>query len=76
MIGGASTVEGWNSASCGKCYSLTFEGRSINILAVDHAAEGFNIAQAAMNQLTGGRAVEVGRVDAVWAEVPASGCGL
>ena len=55
---------------------MTFEGRSINILAVDHAAEGFNIAQAALDQLTGGRAVEVGRVDAAWAEVAANACGL
>lgn len=76
LIGGASTVEAWNSASCGKCYSLTFEGRSINVIAIDHADVGFNVAQGALDQLTGGRAVEVGHVDAAWAEVPASNCGL
>jgi len=75
-IGGASTIEGWTSASCGKCYSLTWNGRSINLLAVDHAAEGFNIAKAALDTLTGGRAVELGRIDAQWAEVASSACGL
>ena len=64
LIGGASTIEGWNSASCGKCYSLSYNGRSINVLAIDHAAEGFNIAQAAMDTLTGGQAVALGRIDA------------
>ena len=75
-IGGASTIEGWNSASCGKCYSLTWGGRSINILAIDHVAEGFNIAQPAMDELTNGQAVHLGRIDAAWAEVAGSACGL
>lgn len=75
-IGGASTIAGWNSASCGTCYSLTYNGNTINVLAMDHANEGFNIAQAAMDQLTGGHAVEFGRIDAQWAQVDKSACGL
>lgn len=75
-IGGASTITGWNSASCGKCYSLTYNGKTINVLAIDHAVEGFNIAQAALDELTGGQAVQLGRIDAIWAEVAASACGL
>jgi len=43
-IGGASVIAGWNSASCGTCWSLTYNGNTINVLAMDHAAEGFNIA--------------------------------
>ncbi|RDW64264.1 hypothetical protein BP5796_10766 [Coleophoma crateriformis] len=75
-IGGASTIAGWNDANCGKCYSLTYNGNTINVLAVDHAAAGFNIAQAALDALTGGQAVALGRIDATWAEVASSACGL
>ena len=46
------------------------------MLAIDHAEEGFNIAQAAMDTLTGGQAVQLGRVDADWVEVDKSVCGL
>lgn len=74
-IGGASTIAGWNSANCGACYSLTFEGKTINVLVVDVAGEGFNIGQTAMDELTNGQAVAKGRVDAAWTEAP-GGCGL
>ncbi len=48
----------------------------MTVLAIDHAAEGFNIAQEAMDQLTGGQAVQLGRVDAGYTQVDASACGL
>ena len=63
-------------ASCGTCYSLTYNGTTINILAIDHADEGFNIAQEALDELTGGNAVALGRVDVEAAEVDGSACGL
>ncbi|CZR50164.1 probable SnodProt1 PRECURSOR [Phialocephala subalpina] len=75
-IGGASVIAGWNSASCGTCWALTYNGNTINVLAIDHANEGFNIAEAAMNTLTGGQAVALGRVDASYQQVDASACGL
>ncbi|KAI9649683.1 hypothetical protein NHQ30_002264 [Ciborinia camelliae] len=75
-IGGASTVAGWNSPNCGTCYSLTYKGISVNILAVDHAGTGFNIGEAAMNTLTNGRAVELGNIDAEWALLTPDQCGL
>jgi len=75
-IGGASTIAGWNSASCGSCYALTYNGVTINVLAIDVASEGFNIAEEALNTLTGGQAVALGRIDADWAQVDASVCGL
>ncbi|RFU33782.1 hypothetical protein B7463_g2544, partial [Scytalidium lignicola] len=75
-IGGASTVAGWNDPNCGSCYSLTYNGKSINVLAVDHAVAGFNIGLTAMNTLTGGQATQLGRIDADWAQVDASACGL
>lgn len=46
------------------------------VLAMDSAVEGFNIAQEAMDELTGGQAVALGRVDAGYTQVDASVCGL
>ncbi|KAG9247234.1 Cerato-platanin [Calycina marina] len=76
LIGGASTVASWDSANCGNCYSLTYQGRSINVLAVDHADMGFNIAKSALDQLTVGKAAFLGQVEAAWAEVAPRVCGV
>ncbi|KAI0737943.1 immunomodulatory protein [Daedaleopsis nitida] len=75
-IGGAVAVGSWNSAACGTCWQLTYKDKSINVLAIDHADEGFNIAMEAMNTLTGGLAAELGRIDATATQVSASACGL
>ncbi|KAF4335441.1 eliciting plant response [Fusarium beomiforme] len=75
-IGGAQAVAGWNSPNCGTCWKLTYKGKSINVLAIDHTAAGFNISPAAMNALTGGKAVQLGRVDATSVQVPVKNCGL
>ncbi|KAF8343334.1 hypothetical protein F5887DRAFT_886925, partial [Amanita rubescens] len=51
--------------------------RSINVTAVDHAgADSFNIALKAMNNITNGQAVALGRVPVTAVQVPASGCSL
>ncbi|KAH6686972.1 EC5 protein [Plectosphaerella plurivora] len=75
-IGGADAIAGWNSNQCGTCWQLTYNGKSINILAIDHAGSGFNIALDAMNALTNGQAVSLGRVDATATQVAISACGL
>ena len=49
---------------------------SINVLAIDHAANGYNIGLTAMNALTNGNAVMLGRVDVAATEVDASNCGI
>ncbi|KAJ7494669.1 Cerato-platanin [Mycena galericulata] len=82
FIGGVGAVAGWNSANCGTCWQLTYTNssgiaKSINILAVDHAAPGtFNIALEAMNALTNNQAVFDGRVTATSKQVAKSVCGL
>ena len=76
FIGGAAAIPGWNSTACGTCWNLSFNGTSINVLAIDHAAQGFNIAQEALDKLTNGNAVALGRVNAVAKQVAASVCGL
>lgn len=81
FIGGAADVAGWNSPACGRCYALTFTEasgtkRHINIIAVDHAASGFNIGLGAMNNLTNGHGVEYGVVDVSYKPVAPSTCGM
>jgi hypothetical protein len=75
-IGGSDSIPGWNSANCGTCWSATYNGKTIYILAIDHAGSGLNIALDAMNDLTNGNAVALGRVDATVAQVDVSNCGL
>ncbi|OCL14252.1 eliciting plant response-like protein [Glonium stellatum] len=75
-IGGYEGIAGWNSAQCGTCWSLTYNGKTIYILAIDHTASGFNIAETAMNDLTGGNAVQFGRVDATYTQVASSYCNV
>lgn len=75
-IGGAEAVGGWNSPSCGSCWRATYNGKSIHVLAIDHAGSGLNIGLAAMNDLTNNHAAELGRVDATVEQVALSNCGL
>jgi len=80
-IGGAAAVAGWNSPNCGTCWKLSYKNskgktKSINVLAVDHADNGFNIALEAMNDLTGGQAKQLGRVEVTSKQVAASNCGM
>lgn len=75
-IGAAEAVGGWNSPQCGTCWQLSYNGKSINVLAIDHAGAGFNIALDAMNALTNGQATALGRIDAQSVQVPISNCGL
>lgn len=76
MIGGAPTIDGWNSPNCGTCYTLTYNGNTIHILGIDSSLDGFNIALEAMNTLTNGQAVQLGRITADYEQVDASVCGL
>ncbi|EKM58222.1 uncharacterized protein PHACADRAFT_252383 [Phanerochaete carnosa HHB-10118-sp] len=75
-IGGAAAVAGYDDPNCGTCWQLTYNNTSVNVLAIDHAGAGFNIALSAMNTLTSGEAVSVGRVNAQAQQVDASLCGV
>ncbi|KFY12751.1 hypothetical protein V491_06676 [Pseudogymnoascus sp. VKM F-3775] len=76
FIGGAEAVAVWNSPNCGTCWRLDYNGQSINVLAIDHAAAGFNIAQEALDALTNGQAVELGRIDAQATQIDPIICGM
>ncbi|KAH9934640.1 Cerato-platanin [Fomitopsis serialis] len=81
FIGGAAVVTGWGSTECGSCWELSYtspEGveSTINVLAIDYAGAGFNIALEALNALTDGQAQFLGRVNATATSVDAAACGL
>jgi hypothetical protein len=61
---------------CGTCYGVTYNGKTVYVLAVDHTATGFNMAKAAMDELTNNQAASLGRIDAQYAQVAVSKCGL
>ncbi|KAF9265884.1 cerato-platanin-like protein [Marasmius fiardii PR-910] len=80
-IGAADAVEGWNSVNCGACFQVSYTNpqgttRSIKIVAIDHAGSGFNVAQAAMDELTDGQAVALGNINVQSTRLSPSDCGL
>jgi len=75
-IGGAYAVGGWDSAACGTCWELSYDGYTVTVIAMDTASEGFNLSLEAMDTLTNGQAEFLGRVTATATQVDASNCGL
>ncbi|KAI0737994.1 Cerato-platanin [Daedaleopsis nitida] len=75
-IGGTAAVPGWNSDQCGTCWELSWRGRSVYVVALDHAQDGWNVAHAAMDALTGGQASMYGRIDAIASPVESWRCGF
>jgi hypothetical protein len=75
-IGGVPAVAGWNSPSCGTCWKVTYGAKSIYVLGIDQGSGGFNIALAAMQDLTNGQAVQLGRIDVASEQVAVSNCKL
>ena len=75
-IGAAAAVAGWNSAECGSCWKLTYNGTSVTVIAMDHAGDGFNLSLESMNTLTNNQAQFLGVVDATVQSLDPSQCGL
>ncbi|KAL1996678.1 hypothetical protein VTN49DRAFT_7543 [Thermomyces lanuginosus] len=76
LVGGAPTIEGWNSPNCGACYRLTYKDTSINVIGVDVARGGFVLSKAAMDQLTNGLAEQLGHVTATFEPAAPADCGF
>jgi len=79
-IGAADAVEGYNSASCGSCWRLSYKNdnstTSIYFTAIDHADHGFVISRMGLQHLGGQQAVDAGKVDVTATRVAGSLCGL
>jgi hypothetical protein len=74
LLGGWDQIPGINT--CGTCLAITYVGNTVNILAIDHTIKGVNMAQAAMDLLTGSQAESLGRVEAEVQVVDGAKCGL
>ncbi|EAQ86110.1 hypothetical protein CHGG_07363 [Chaetomium globosum CBS 148.51] len=59
-IGGSDSIPGWNSPNCGTCWSVSYNGNTIHVVAVDHAGAGLNLGLNAFNKLTNNHGVELG----------------
>lgn len=77
-IGGSFAITGFGSAECGSCWRITdtSTGVGITVTAIDVAGEGFNLSEEALNTLTNGLAVQIGRANVTAVQVAASNCGL
>ena len=85
-IGGAPQITGWGSAYCGTCWNIVYTNPSTpwlttSVIATaidvgDPAQEGYNLSQETMNALTGGKAVQLGRVTVTATQLSRSACGL
>jgi hypothetical protein len=77
-IGAAYAVEGYNSASCGSCWELTYtkNDKAIYVTAIDHADDGFIIAGTALKHLGGQQAVDAGHIEVTANRVAGSNCGF
>ncbi|KAL0580385.1 hypothetical protein V5O48_001630 [Marasmius crinis-equi] len=79
-VAAADVIGGWNSPNCGACFRLSYTSggttRSINVVAVDVAGSGFNVGKNAMDELTNGQAVALGKIDVQSERLSSSDCGL
>jgi len=80
-IGAADAVEGYNSASCGSCWELTYTEsdkttKTIYVTAIDHADQGFVIAETVLKHLGGQDAVDAGHINVTARGVAESNCGF
>ena len=76
LIGGAFAVAGWNSPNCGTCWEITYKGRTIHALAIDHTDDGFNLSKEAMDMLTNNQAEDLGVIDATYKQLRPVECYL
>ena len=75
-IAGSHVVSGYGSPGCGTCWQITYEGRSVNVLAVDTYAPGWNLALPTMQNLLGSNSTNLPEVQATVVQVDASACGV
>ncbi|KAI9353007.1 Cerato-platanin [Zopfochytrium polystomum] len=64
----------WNSPNCGSCYSLSYNGKTVYVVAIDACGDGFLVSTEGLDALTGGKAVELGGVTADAQPVDKTNC--
>jgi len=81
FVGGAPNIPGWNSPACGTCWNLTYTNASgiaktVQFTAIDAGGSDFVTGKGALDQLTNGRAEELGIAPVTATAVAASLCRL
>ena len=72
FIGGSDTVN-LIGVGCGSCWQISYEGKTVNITAVDSTKDGFKISGKAMDALTNDKKAIL---DATATKIDKSYCGL
>lgn len=75
-IAASSTVASWNSPNCGQCLRVSYGGRALSILAVDHADVGLVVSQKTMDFLARNQSVAKGVIDMKVQLVTLDDCGI
>ena len=81
-IGAADAITGYNSPSCGTCWSVTYTNsaanftKTVHFIAGDVSGGGFVIGKNLMNTLTNNQAEHLGVVNVDYAKVANSVCRL
>lgn len=75
-VGGTPSITGWNDESCGSCWQLQWNDKSVYFTGIDVGGDSFVGPKTALDDLTDGRAEELGRVDVTATQVDGSNCGL
>ncbi|KAG7086419.1 hypothetical protein E1B28_002373 [Marasmius oreades] len=81
FIGGAPNILGFDSPACGACWEISYTNetgitKTVHFTGIDVGGTNFVTGQGALNQLTNGRAVELGIAPVTATAVGASACGL
>ncbi|KAL0575660.1 hypothetical protein V5O48_006316 [Marasmius crinis-equi] len=81
FVGGAPDIPGWNSSACGTCWEITYTNSSgipktVHFTAIDAGGSDYVTGKGALDQLTNGRAEELGVAPVTATAVAASACGL
>lgn len=75
-VGGSFNIAGYNSVNCGTCFTISYQGNSVNMLAIDVGPQppnpGFNIDSNAFATLVG--SLDPGVVDVTYVQVDPAVC--
>lgn len=73
---GVDKIGHFSIAKCLSCWTLAYDDKTISLFALDSADSGIVMSLNALQYLTDGRALELGRVDIHAIEVDTSNCGI
>ncbi|RFU74625.1 eliciting plant response like [Trichoderma arundinaceum] len=73
---GIDSLSRLNTANCFSCWMISYNGKTISLLAIDGSNSGVVMSLDALQSLTDGRALELDHIDVNAIEVDTSHCGI